>query len=185
MRPWDEPKDKRLFTSLFATAWGCDCDEVRIVFKQYAHNPQSKVRMVQTTCSQIFQSRCCLDFSSEMPPLPEMSGFYRSSKLVQVYQQVLICILQKIGITAVLNTAEGPWSEWGFVDLSPSHYQGSGIHYQVPLLLLLLSVDFLEDILTRVSACGTHREPPSSHTLDQRQITWTLCCQRQEERFAE
>ena len=31
----------------------------------------------------------------------------------------------------MLNTAEGPWSEWGFVDLSPSHYQGSGIHYQV------------------------------------------------------
>ena len=63
--------------------------------------------------------------------------------------------LQKIGIKAVLNTAEGPWSEWGFVDLSPSHYQGSGIHYQVtPLLLLLISVDFLEDILTRPSALG-------------------------------
>ena len=92
-------------------------------------------------------------------------------------------VLQKIGITAVLNTAEGPWSEWGFVDLSPSHYQGSGIHYQVtPLLLLLISVDFLEDILTRVSAYGTHREPPLSRTLDLRQITWTLYCQRQEER---
>ena len=91
--------------------------------------------------------------------------------------------LQKIGIKAVLNTAEGPWSEWGFVDLSPSHYQGSGIHYQVtPLLLLLISVDFLEDILTRVSAYGTHREPPLSRTLDPQQITWTLSCQRQEER---
>lgn len=28
VRPWDEPKDKRLFTSLFAAPWGCDCDEV-------------------------------------------------------------------------------------------------------------------------------------------------------------
>jgi protein-tyrosine phosphatase len=30
----------------------------------------------------------------------------------------------------VLNTAEGPWTEWGFVDLGPAHYAGSGIHYQ-------------------------------------------------------
>ena len=163
MRPWDEPKDKRLFTSLFATAWGCDCDEARI------HKLLTNI---------LYHSRCCLDFSSEMPPQPETSGFYRSSELVQVYQ-VLICFLQKIGITAVLNTAEGPWSEWGFVDLSPSHYQGSGIHYQVPLIMI-----FWKTFLTRVSACGTHREPPSIHTLDPRQITWTLCCRRQEERFA-
>ena len=69
--------------------------------------------------------------------------------------------------------------------LPTTRVPASTTRYRFLEVLLLLSVDFLEDILTRVSACGTHREPPSSHTLDQRQITWTLCCQRQEERFAE
>ena len=57
------------------------------------------------------------------------TGFYLNECLQPCLNRTHV--LQKIGITAVLNTAEGPWSEWGFVDLSPSHYQGSGIHYQV------------------------------------------------------
>ena len=28
VKPWDQKKDNRLFTSMFAAAWGCDCDEV-------------------------------------------------------------------------------------------------------------------------------------------------------------
>ena len=28
VKPWECPKDRRLFTSLYAAGWGCDCDEV-------------------------------------------------------------------------------------------------------------------------------------------------------------
>ena len=79
VRPWDEPKDKRLFTSLFATAWGCDCDEARI-------------RKLLTNI--LLGSRCCLDFSLEMLPLPETSSFYRSG-LVQKIQDLVDLVLSR------------------------------------------------------------------------------------------
>jgi hypothetical protein len=44
-----------------------------------------------------------------------------------------IAFLKKYGITHVLNTAEGPWTEH-CVDLSAEHYIGSGITYLVSRL---------------------------------------------------
>ena len=66
VRPWDEPKDKRLFTSLFATAWGCDCDEVKSL----------EATMVGPIPIHL-DRRCSLDFSLGTLLLPETSDFYR------------------------------------------------------------------------------------------------------------
>lgn len=40
-----------------------------------------------------------------------------------------IKFLQKMGITHVLNTAEGVWTDCSFVDLTESYFAGSGIKY--------------------------------------------------------
>ena len=41
-----------------------------------------------------------------------------------------IKFLQKMGITHVLNTAEGVWTDCSFVDLTNEYYEGSGVTYQ-------------------------------------------------------
>ena len=41
-----------------------------------------------------------------------------------------IGFLHKMGITHVLNTAEGIWTDHSFVDLTSKYYEGSGIQYQ-------------------------------------------------------
>ena len=38
--------------------------------------------------------------------------------------------LRKMGITHVLNTAEGVWTDHSFVDLTSAYYEGTGIEYQ-------------------------------------------------------
>ena len=40
-------------------------------------------------------------------------------------------LLTRLGITHVLNAAEGPWEEFGFVNLNQQHFVNTGIIYQV------------------------------------------------------
>ena len=107
------------------------------------------------------------------------TGFYLVHCLLPCLNRTHV--LQKIGITAVLNTAEGPWSEWGFVDLSPSHYQGSGIHYQV--YMTVTNYLICGHCCFRDFACGTLQEPQSSRTLDLLRNIWTSYCRHPEERL--
>ena len=41
-----------------------------------------------------------------------------------------IRFLHRMGITHVLNAAQGVWTDCSFVDLTPEYYAGSGINYQ-------------------------------------------------------
>ena len=84
VKPWDCPKDSRLFTSLYAQGWGCDCDEV-------------------------------------------VTGLFIADK--QTVKNLRF--LQKLGITHVLNAAEGPWEDYGFVNLNRDYYKDTKIQYQV------------------------------------------------------
>ena len=83
IKPWDQPKDRYLFTSVLASGWGVDCDEV---FPNIFIGDEASARNIQ--------------------------------------------FLKKMGITHVLNTAEGIWTDHSFVDLTPNYYRGSGITYQ-------------------------------------------------------
>ena len=83
VRPWECPKDRRLFTSLYAEGWGCDCDEVS-------------------------------------PGL--FIGDRRTAENTR--------LLAKLGITHVLNAAEGPWEEFGFVNLNQQHFADKSSIYQ-------------------------------------------------------
>ena len=84
IKPWESPKDSRLFTSLYASGWGCDCDEM-------------------------------------------VPGIFIGDK--QTVKNIRF--LKKLGITHVLNAAEGPWEDYGFVDLNKDFYKDTDIHYQV------------------------------------------------------
>ena len=84
IKPWESPKDCRLFTSLYASGWGCDCDEM-------------------------------------------VPGLFIGDK--QTVKNLRF--LKKLGITHVLNAAEGPWEDYGFVDLTKDYYKDTDIHYQV------------------------------------------------------
>ena len=85
VKPWDQPKASRgrLFSSIFASGWGVDCDEV---------HPNIFI------------------------------GDEASARNIK--------FLNRMGITHVLNTAEGVWKDHSFVDLTAEYYQGSGITYQ-------------------------------------------------------
>ena len=83
IKPWECPKDKRLFTSLYATPWGCDCDEV---YPSVFIGDKATVKNIR--------------------------------------------FLKKVGITHVLNAAEGPWEDLGFVNLSCEFYKETDIQYQ-------------------------------------------------------
>ena len=84
IKPWESPKDSRLFTSLYASGWGCDCDEM-------------------------------------------VPGIFIGDK--QTVKNIRF--LKKLGITHVLNAAEGPWEDYGFVDLNKDFYKDTDIQYQV------------------------------------------------------
>ena len=84
VKPWDWPKDSRLFTSLYGSGWGCDCDEV-------------------------------------------VPGLFIGDKQTVYNKQ----FLRKLGVTHVLNAAEGPWEDFGFVNLNRDYYKDTDIHYQV------------------------------------------------------
>lgn len=83
VKPWECPKDSRLFTSLYAAGWGVDCDEV-------------------------------------------YPGLYIGDK----HTANNIRFLNKIGITHVLNAAEGPWEDFGFVNLNQDYFKDTSILYQ-------------------------------------------------------
>ena len=83
IKPWEYPKDKKLFHSLLGAGWGVDCDEV-------------------------------------YPDL--FIGDEASARNIK--------FLNKMGITHVLNTAEGVWTDCSFVNLTNDYYNGSGISYQ-------------------------------------------------------
>ena len=95
VKPWECRKDTRLFTSLYAAGWGCDCDEV-------------------------------------------YSGLFIGDK--QTVKNIRF--LNKIGITHVLNAAEGPWEDYGFVNLTQEYYKDTNIIYQVILRRPLLSITY-------------------------------------------
>ena len=84
VKPWLSPKDSRLFTSLYASGWGCDCDEM-------------------------------------------VPGLFIGDK--QTVKNLRF--LNKLGVTHVLNAAEGPWEDYGFVDLNKDYYKDTNIQYQV------------------------------------------------------
>ena len=83
IKPWEEAKDKNLFTSVLAAGWGVDCDEV---YPKIFIGDEASARNIP--------------------------------------------FLHKVGITHVLNTAEGIWTDHSFVDLTSEFYDGSGITYQ-------------------------------------------------------
>ena len=83
IKPWDQPRARNLFSSVLASGWGVDCDEV-------------------------------------YPGL--FIGDEASARNIR--------FLHKIGVTHVLNAAEGKWTDCSFVDLSEEYYVGSGICYQ-------------------------------------------------------
>ena len=83
IKPWDYPKEKKLFHSLLGAGWGVDCDEV---YPNLFVGDEASARNIR--------------------------------------------FLKKMGITHVLNTAEGIWTDCSFVDLAPDYYIGSGITYQ-------------------------------------------------------
>ena len=95
VKPWECRKDTRLFTSLYAAGWGCDCDEV-------------------------------------------YPGLFIGDK--QTVKNIRF--LNKIGITHVLNAAEGPWEDYGFVNLTQEYYKDTNIIYQVILRRPLLSITY-------------------------------------------
>lgn len=83
IKPWDHPRARNLFSSVLASGWGVDCDEV---FPNLFIGDEASARNIK--------------------------------------------FLQKIGVTHVLNAAEGKWTDCSFVDLDANYYEGSGIVYQ-------------------------------------------------------
>ena len=87
IKPWDHPRttfaERQLFTSILATPWGVDADEVH---PRILVGDQAAARH--------------------------------------------IAFLKRFGITHVLNAAQGPWTEH-CVDITPAHYEGTGITYLV------------------------------------------------------
>jgi predicted protein tyrosine phosphatase len=83
IKPWEYPKEKKLFHSLLGAGWGVDCDEV---YPNLFVGDEASARNIR--------------------------------------------FLKKMGITHVLNTAEGIWTDCSFVDLATDYYIGSGIAYQ-------------------------------------------------------
>ena len=82
VKPWDQPRARHLFSSVLASGWGVDCDEV---FPNIFIGDEASARNIR--------------------------------------------FLQKMGITHVLNAAEGIWTDCSFVDLTADYYNGSGINY--------------------------------------------------------
>ncbi len=83
IKPWDQPRARHLFSSVLASGWGVDCDEV---YPNLFIGDEASARNIR--------------------------------------------FLNKLGITHVLNAAEGKWTDCSFVDLSSEYYAGTGITYQ-------------------------------------------------------
>ncbi|TRY68865.1 hypothetical protein TCAL_05071 [Tigriopus californicus] len=77
-----------------------------------------------------------------------------------------IKFLQKMKITHVLNTAEGVWTDYSFVDLNAKYFEGSGITYQglqiwdsthVKILPFLgCANEFIKDAISSGGKCLVH-----------------------------
>ena len=83
IKPWEQPRARNLFSSIFAYSWGVDCDEV---YPNLFIGDEASARNIR--------------------------------------------FLQRMGITHVLNCAEGIWTDYSFVDLTEEYYEGTGITYQ-------------------------------------------------------
>ena len=83
IKPWEQPRARNLFSSIFAYSWGVDCDEV---YPNLFIGDEASARNIR--------------------------------------------FLQRMGITHVLNCAEGVWTDYSFVDLTEEYYEGTGITYQ-------------------------------------------------------
>ena len=82
IKPWEQPRARNLFSSIFAYSWGVDCDEV---YPNLFIGDEASARNIR--------------------------------------------FLQRMGITHVLNCAEGVWTDYSFVDLTEEYYEGTGITY--------------------------------------------------------
>ena len=64
------------------------------------------------------------------PPLTELSGSEKQ-KCIFFYRSTALCIghLREMGVTAVLNAAQGSMTDWNYVNTKAIYYTGVGIQF--------------------------------------------------------